>query len=150
MTIEQVLNDMARAWNAGDGAGWAAHFTEDATFVDVVGRVLAGRAVIAREHQNIFDTIYRGSTLTIEQVGGQDLGGGLRLVHTATVLTVPAGPRAGETRAVQTKLFTDDQIMAFHNTIQIDGAAFVGHDKELAARKPQGWSGSGDGAGDAE
>lgn len=139
MTVEQVLTGLARAWNAGDGTAWAAHFTQDATFVDVVGRVQHGRGVIEREHQNIFDTIYRGSHLEIEQVASHDLGGGLRLVHTATVLTVPGGPRAGETRAVQTKLFQEDQIMAFHNTIRIDGAAFVDHDEELAARKPQGW-----------
>jgi uncharacterized protein (TIGR02246 family) len=142
MTVEQVLSGMARAWNAGDGTAWAAHFTTDATFVDVVGRVQRGRVVIAREHQNIFDTIYRGSTLAIEQVGSQDLGGGLCLVHTATVLTVPAGPRAGTTRAVQTNLFHDDRIMAFHNTIKIDGAAFAGYDEDLAARKPQGWDDS--------
>jgi uncharacterized protein (TIGR02246 family) len=144
MTIEQVLDGMVRAWNAGDGTGWAAHFTPDATFVDVVGRVQRGQAVIAREHQNIFDTIYRGSTLAIEQVGSQDLGGGLRLVHTATVLSVPAGPRAGEARAVQTNLFREDRILAFHNTMKVDGAAFAGHDEELAARRPQGWSGDGD------
>ncbi|MFS7875246.1 hypothetical protein ACEYXF_18230 [Streptomyces asiaticus] len=31
---------MTRAWNAGDGAAWAAHFAEDADFVAVVGRIL--------------------------------------------------------------------------------------------------------------
>lgn len=139
MTTEEIITELERAWNAGDGEAWAANFTEDADFVDVVGRIQRGRATIARESQNIFDTIYRGSELEIRQVSSRPLGGGLELVHTATVLSVPAGPRAGVTRAVQSKLIRDGKIVAFHNTIRADIAAFVDHNAALAARSPQEW-----------
>ncbi|MER7864700.1 DUF4440 domain-containing protein [Amycolatopsis sp. WAC 04197] len=139
MTTEEIITALERAWNAGDGEAWAANFAEDADFVDVVGRIQRGRATIARESQNIFDTIYRGSTLRIRQVSSRPLGGGFDLVHTATVLTIPAGPLAGEARAVQTKLVRDGLIVAFHNTIRGDIATFTRHDEDLAARSPQEW-----------
>ncbi|KZB84540.1 SgcJ/EcaC family oxidoreductase [Amycolatopsis regifaucium] len=139
MTTEEIITALERAWNAGDGAAWAACFAEDADFVDVVGRIQRGRATIARESQNIFDTIYRGSTLEIRQVSSRPLGGGIDLVHTTTVLSVPGGPRAGDTRGVQSKLIRDGEIVAFHNTIRADIAAFAGHDADLATRSPQEW-----------
>ncbi|WP_409491789.1 SgcJ/EcaC family oxidoreductase [Amycolatopsis sp. cmx-11-12] len=139
MTTEEIITELERAWNAGDGAAWAACFAEDADFVDVVGRIQRGRATIARELQNIFDTIYRGSTLEIRQLSSRPLGGGFDLVHTATVLSIPAGPLAGQVRGVQTKLVHDGEIVAFHNTIRGNIAEFTGHDADLAARSPLGW-----------
>ncbi|QWF81204.1 SgcJ/EcaC family oxidoreductase [Amycolatopsis sp. CA-230715] len=113
--IEQVCADLARAWNAGDGDAWAACFTEDADFVDVLGRLQEGRARIAAEHGTIFGGIYRGSTL---EVGVRKISpyGSAVLVHTTTVLRVPEGPRAGESRAAQTMLVEDGKIRMFHNT----------------------------------
>ncbi|MEV6910496.1 SgcJ/EcaC family oxidoreductase [Amycolatopsis sp. NPDC051071] len=115
MTTEEIITALERAWNAGDGEAWAAPFAEDADFVDVVGRIQRGRATIARESQNIFDTIYRGSTLEIRQVTSRRLGGGFDLVHTTTKLSIPAGPLAGEARAVQTKLIRAGRIVPQHD-----------------------------------
>jgi len=138
MTVDEVVSELERAWNSGDGDAWAARFAEDAEFVDVVGRVQQGRAVIAAEHQKIFDTIYRGSRIEIRAVSRRPVGAAL-VVRTESTLDVPAGPRAGTTRAIQTKVFRDGEIVSFHNTVRIDGAAFAGHDEELAARRPLGW-----------
>ncbi|QUG99740.1 SgcJ/EcaC family oxidoreductase [Saccharopolyspora erythraea] len=137
--VDEVLTEMARAWNAGDGTAWAANFAEDADFVDVVGRVQRGRDVIAAEHQKIFDTIYRGSHLEIWQVDSRPLDDRTLLVHTASTLRVPAGPRAGEWHGIQTKVFRDGEILAFHNTGRADLADFAHHDEALADRTPQEW-----------
>jgi uncharacterized protein (TIGR02246 family) len=51
------------AWNAGDGAAWAASFAENADFVDIRGADYQGRAAIQAGHQQIFDTIYKGSQI---------------------------------------------------------------------------------------
>jgi uncharacterized protein (TIGR02246 family) len=139
MTVEEIVAELERAWNAGDGAAWAANFAPDADFVDVVGRLQKGRDVIASEHQKIFDTIYRASTLELWQTARRPIGDDVLLVHTASTLRVPAGPRAGDTSAIQTNVIRDGLIVAFHNTIRIDGAAFAGHDEELARRSPLGW-----------
>ncbi len=139
MTTEEIITALERAWNAGDGEAWAANFAEDVDFVDVLGRIQRGRATIARESQKIFDTIYRGSRLELRQVSSRPLGGGLDLVHTTTVMSIPAGPLAGEQRAVQTMVVRDGRVAAFHNTIRGDIAEFTGHDAGLAARSPQDW-----------
>jgi len=141
MTVERIITEMARAWNAGDGAAWAAHFAQDADFVDALGRTQRGRDVIAAEHQKLFDTIYRESTLKIWQVDNRTIGDGTLLVHTASTLRVPQGLRAGEWHAVQTKVFQNGEILAFHNTGRVDMAGFLAHDQDLARLSPQDWHG---------
>lgn len=139
MMVDEVIAAMARAWTAGDGAGWAASFAEDADFVDAVGRIQRGRQVIAAEHQKLFDTIYQASELEIRQVDNRALGDGLLLVHTESVLRVHRGPRVGEWHAVQTKVFRDGLILAFHNTGRVDLADVTQDNQELAQRFPQEW-----------
>ncbi|HLH57191.1 MAG TPA: SgcJ/EcaC family oxidoreductase [Verrucomicrobiae bacterium] len=86
--IRQVIAQLERAWNAGDSAGFAAPFAEDADFVDVLGRYHRGRAAIEAGHRHIFDTIYRGSrnryTIEATRFVGPDVA--LVFVH-ATLLS---------------------------------------------------------------
>ncbi|WP_030675226.1 SgcJ/EcaC family oxidoreductase [Streptomyces sp. NRRL B-1347] len=145
--VDELLAGMARAWNEGDGAALAAHFAEDADFVDVVGRFHRGRAVIAEEHQKIFDTVYRGSRLAIRLLDGRPLADGLLLLHTATTLHVPEGPRAGELHGIRTQIVrdaeTDGKILAFHNSARTDLADFAHDDEDMARRSPREWHGQG-------
>lgn len=112
---------LERAWNSGDGAAFAAEFTDDAHFVDVRGVHHHGRAAIARGHQAIFDTIYRGSTVTYAVETTHRLNQGCALAMVDAVLDVPAGPVAGRRRARLTATFVADEdrwaIAAFHNTL---------------------------------
>ena len=57
-------------WNAGDGEAFGAPFAEDADYIIVNGMHVSGRAAIAARHQQIFDTVYRGShnTFTVEDI----------------------------------------------------------------------------------
>ncbi|MBF6331027.1 SgcJ/EcaC family oxidoreductase [Nocardia transvalensis] len=140
MSDEQtMIEGLVRAWNTGDGAAWAAHFAEDADFVDVLGRLQRGRAEIARECQNILDTIYRGSVLEMREVASRPLGEDLRLVHTATTLQVPQGPLAGKLASIQTKVVRGDQILAFQNTIVKSMSEYSNGDPELASKAPLNW-----------
>jgi uncharacterized protein (TIGR02246 family) len=114
--VERILAELAGGWNAGDGRRLAAVFAEDATMVDVRGRVLNGRSTIADEHQALFDTIFRGATFTIDMLDQLPLADGLVLAHTTSVAQFPAGPRAGRNRGIQTLLVRNGEILAFHNT----------------------------------
>lgn len=102
--VEEIIIELERAWNAGDGAAWAASFSEDADFVDVVARVQHGRDIIAKEHQKIVDTIYQGSLVEFRQVTSRTVGDDVLLVHTTSTLRVPTGPRAGDTHSIQTMI----------------------------------------------
>ncbi|OZM73891.1 DUF4440 domain-containing protein [Amycolatopsis antarctica] len=137
----ELMTGLRKAWNAGDGAAWAGHFAADAEFVDVLGRIQHGREVIAREHQKVFDTIYHGSRLDLRELSSRPLTDGVLLVHTTSALLVPAGPRAGETHAIQTKIVRDGLILAFHNTIRSQFAVFAEGDEALAHTEPLDWDG---------
>ena len=52
MAVDEMVKKMADAWNVGDSVRYAALFSADATFVDVLGRLQAGRKTIAIEHQS--------------------------------------------------------------------------------------------------
>jgi uncharacterized protein (TIGR02246 family) len=61
--IRAIHQRMIDAWNAGDGAGFAAPFTSAADFVAFEGTHLKGCQEIALFHQQIFDTVVKGSRL---------------------------------------------------------------------------------------
>jgi uncharacterized protein (TIGR02246 family) len=63
--LEQLLHQQETAWNAGDGAGFAATFSPDADFVNIRGDFFHGRPAIQRRHADIFAGPFRASHLTI-------------------------------------------------------------------------------------
>jgi uncharacterized protein (TIGR02246 family) len=61
--IRAIHQRMIDAWNAGDGAVFAAPFTDDADFVAFEGTHLKGRQEIALFHERIFDTVVKDRAL---------------------------------------------------------------------------------------
>jgi uncharacterized protein (TIGR02246 family) len=61
--IRAIHFRMIDAWNAGDAADFAAPFTDDADFIAFEGTHLKGRKEIASFHQQIFETVVKGSRL---------------------------------------------------------------------------------------
>src|SRR5262249_280808 len=66
--IRAIHQRMIDAWNAGDGAAFAAHLTDDADFVGWQGTHLKGRQEIASFTQRVFDTVVTGSHLEGEVI----------------------------------------------------------------------------------
>jgi uncharacterized protein (TIGR02246 family) len=64
--IRALLDRSRDAWDRGDGAGYGAQFTEDATDVTYVGTVYRGAAEIGRAHQALFDSFLKGTRLALE------------------------------------------------------------------------------------
>ena len=58
--IRAIHQRMIDAWNAGDGAAFAAPFTDEADFVAWEGTHLKGRQQSASFTQRIFDTVVPG------------------------------------------------------------------------------------------
>src|SRR5437870_1995208 len=61
--IEAVLAALQDSWNRHDMAAFAALFSQDADFVNVVGMHLRGRAAIEAQHVAIHKTVFRNSQL---------------------------------------------------------------------------------------
>ncbi|TQM25845.1 SgcJ/EcaC family oxidoreductase [Nocardia bhagyanarayanae] len=59
-----LLAAQSTAWAAGDGAAFAATFTEDADFVSVIGEFVRGRARLAEVMQEGFDGFMKGTRLS--------------------------------------------------------------------------------------
>lgn len=134
-----VVTRMQQGWNAGSGEEWAAGFAIDADFVDALGRIQRGREVIGVEHQKLFDTIYRGSTVEMSILDERRVRDGIILLRVASTLRVPAGPRHGEWSGVITLVIDGDEILAFHNTMHTEVAAFAAGDSDFADRSPLDW-----------
>jgi uncharacterized protein (TIGR02246 family) len=125
MTIDQsvqtVLDQLQDGWNRGDGEAFAAPYADDAEFVTVQGMRVTGRRAIAAGHQGIFDTIYAGSTNSMELLDTHAVSDGVRLALTRNTLSVPAGPLAGVRQALGTVVLRDNgvgwEIVSTQNTI---------------------------------
>jgi uncharacterized protein (TIGR02246 family) len=123
-TVDELLDGLVAAWNAGDVDTYMTHFQPDIDFVDVLGRYLHGHAAVADIHRRNFASIHRGSRLAMHRVHVTPLGGDVALAVTSSTIQVPAGPLAGGGGATQTILLhrADGcwRIRAFHNTFVRD------------------------------
>jgi len=63
--IRKNVQQMEDGWNTKSGALFAKPFAEDADYVVINGRYLKGRAILDTAHQQIFDTIYKDTTLKL-------------------------------------------------------------------------------------
>ena len=59
--LTNIVQHLCDSWNAGDHAGFAAPFSEDATFIYIFGGQIDGRKAIEEAHGMIFEGMYKGS-----------------------------------------------------------------------------------------
>lgn len=115
-----VAAALTDAWNNGDGAAFGRQFTEDADFVNIFAQHIVGREGIARQHQTIFDTIYKGCPNKFTVVKERRIGADTIVAHIKAELRVPTGPMAGEIDTVALTVLVRAgegwKIAAFHNT----------------------------------
>jgi uncharacterized protein (TIGR02246 family) len=79
--IRAIHRRMIDAWNAGDALAFAAPFTDEADFVAFEGTHLKGRREIGSFHQEIFDTVVRGTRLQGEVEFVRFLSAALAVMH---------------------------------------------------------------------
>ena len=68
--IRENVKLLESGWNKKSGAIFATPFAKDADYVVINGTYVKGREAIATSHQQIFDTIFKDTTvtLTIKQI----------------------------------------------------------------------------------
>jgi uncharacterized protein (TIGR02246 family) len=87
--IRSIPYQLIKGWNEGSGNGFAAPFTDDADFVAFEGTHLKGRREITSFHQQIFDTIVKGSRLEGEIKFVRFLSPELAYMHSVVRVTMP-------------------------------------------------------------
>ena len=119
--VSDFVGELEQAWNAADGARFARPFAEDADFVNIRGDHVRTRDAIAKGHQAIFDTLYKGSVVRYRVTGVRAIAPAVLLAHVKSTLTAPTGPLAGEHSSLLTVVLVQDhdewRIAAFHNTL---------------------------------
>jgi uncharacterized protein (TIGR02246 family) len=98
--IERIVQQLESAWNAHDGARFAAAFADDAHFIQIFGGQLDGRPVIQASHQHIFDTIYKGSHVQFKLRGIRFVRPDIAIVFTHAHLQFNDG---AEKREIETR-----------------------------------------------
>jgi uncharacterized protein (TIGR02246 family) len=68
--LSGLVDTFVQGWNAGSGEHLARAFALDADFTNVMGLRAHGRDVIARGHDEILATVFRGTRLdaTVDQI----------------------------------------------------------------------------------
>jgi uncharacterized protein (TIGR02246 family) len=87
--IRSIPLQMIDAWNEGSGATFAAAFTDDADFVAFEGTHLKGNQEIKSFHQQIFDTVVKGSRLEGDVRFVRLLNPDLAVMHSFARATLP-------------------------------------------------------------
>ena len=115
------VRQMETGWNTKSGALFAKPFAEDADYVVINGRYIKGRAAIETAHQQIFDTVYKDTKITLNVKQIRFLRADVAVVHVS-------GHRDGPTDelkqdAMLTLMMTKEKqgwvIAAFQNTAVI-------------------------------
>jgi uncharacterized protein (TIGR02246 family) len=67
-TVEEFLERIRHAWDAGDAAGYAAQFAENASYVIFMGDALFGRAAIEQTHHEVFTRWQKGTRMAVKPI----------------------------------------------------------------------------------
>lgn len=114
--IRRIVQSLADGWNSGDGAAFGAPFAPDADYMVWNGHTAKGRETIADEHQRIFDTIYKDTTMKLEVVQLRFLRDDVAVTHTqGGTIGQETWPTVRPTM-VLTKADGQWQIAVFQNT----------------------------------
>lgn len=119
--LASIVAQLARAWNDGDGPGFAAPFAADAQQVNIFGTRLIGRGAIRDRHAAVFADIFRESTGVFHILDARRLGPEVLLAQISSVVNIPHGPLRGELRTIASMVLrrmsdADWEIVLFHNT----------------------------------
>lgn len=68
--VQSLVDLFTEGWNTRDGAACARPFAADADFTAITGLKVHGRELIARGHDEILSTVFRGTRLsaTVESI----------------------------------------------------------------------------------
>jgi uncharacterized protein (TIGR02246 family) len=118
--FDDVAASLTIAWNAGDSTAFSQCFTDEADFVNIFAAHLVGSEAIAKQHQFIFEGVYKGSRNLFTVTKARALSDGIVLAQVQSKLSVPQGPMAGEVRTLATAVLVREpagwRITSFQNT----------------------------------
>ena len=118
--VRENVRQMEAGWNAKSGALFAKPFAGDADYVVINGMYIKGQEAIAKSHQQVFDTFYKESTLSLSVKQVRLLRPDVAVVHVTGSNKTPRDGEARVSEAIITLVMTKEKgewkIAAFQNT----------------------------------
>lgn len=118
--FKRIIQSMQEGWNKKDGNLFASRFTEDCDYVVINGMYIKSKTAVAAGHQNIFNTIYKETSLEMNLNDARYLTDDIVIAHVTSrrygnVFGKYEDPKAIITLTLQKK--NDEwNIAAFQNT----------------------------------
>jgi uncharacterized protein (TIGR02246 family) len=119
--IRATVRRLFKSWADGDGAAYAAEFTEDADYVAFDGTHLKGQFENAELHDELFQTVLRGSRLVGEVEGVRFVSDDVAVVQLTGAVVfawqrMATPDRMSRQTMVMVRQLGAWRIAAFHNT----------------------------------
>ncbi len=117
IAAHEIMTKLQTAWSMGDGDAFASQFTHDADFVNIVGDVVRGRAHIATHHDEIFGSVYQGSTMRVDSLRTTEIAPGVATIEAAATVISSFGELGTHAFAVILERDETWAIRSFHNMV---------------------------------
>jgi uncharacterized protein (TIGR02246 family) len=119
--LTKIVKQLEEAWNVADAQAFAEPFADDADFVHILGAHYKGRETIQHGHQQIWDTIYKGSRTVYEIEGMRMIRPDVAIVFVLGTVTMDGGENQKVIQARPTIILEKSgdlwQIVTFQNTL---------------------------------
>ncbi len=147
--IQQLMSELAEAWNRGDAQAYGARYLAEGTFTNVNGSFYVGREAFNRRHEEVFRGIFKGTALALTTRELRFIRPDVAVVDidaSLSGLQAPPGVQAGPDGALHTCLLLvlvkergSWWMTAYHNVWRSAGAsASDGEHREVRAPHPAG------------
>ena len=134
--IRAIVQNEINTWNKGDAVGYSKDFAKDGTFTNIRGQFFTGYDGFLKQHQVIFDGIFKNTTLSQRVISLEFIRPDVAVVQTVTAVSgLPAGPDVVardekgriRTRLLQILARNDGvwKIVTYHNTDVKAGIPFT-------------------------
>ena len=90
--IRAIVDNETATWNKGDAVGYSKDFARNGTFTNIRGQYFEGYDAFLKQHQVIFDGIFKGSTLKQDVVSLRFIRPDVAVVETFTSVTSAQSP----------------------------------------------------------
>ena len=85
--VRSIIQDETNAWNHGDAAAYSRHFAAGGTFTNIRGQFFTGHAAFLKQHESIFQGMFKQTTLQQDIVSLQFVRPDVAVVETLTAVS---------------------------------------------------------------
>ena len=116
--VRNIIKNEVDTWNKGDAAGYSRDFSPTGTFTNIRGQFFTGYQGYLKQHEVIFQGIFKNSTLKQDVVSLKFVRPDVAIVETVTTVNGAVQSPVGVTRDDQGRIRTRLlQVVAKHEGV---------------------------------